>query len=86
MSTAVDEKKLDEETSTSRDGASAQDGSPGATVEIDPAKEKVLIRKIDAHVIPLVVLLYLFSFLDRGASRLRIAMLDSGQLLTGCIQ
>lgn len=28
--------------------------------------EKTLIRKIDLHILPIVVLLYLFSFLDRG--------------------
>jgi hypothetical protein len=27
--------------------------------------EKTLIRKIDLHILPIVVLLYLFSFLDR---------------------
>jgi hypothetical protein len=28
--------------------------------------ERSLIRKIDMHILPFVVLLYLFSFLDRG--------------------
>lgn len=32
---------------------------------IDPEKEKALVRKIDWHVIPLVMLLYLNSFIDR---------------------
>lgn len=30
-------------------------------------RERVLIWKIDLHVLPVVVFLYLFSFLDRGA-------------------
>jgi len=29
------------------------------------AAEKRLVRKLDRHLIPLVMLLYLFSFLDR---------------------
>ena len=36
-------------------------GDPG----IDPAKERKLIRKLDLHIIPVVMLLYLLSFLDR---------------------
>lgn len=35
------------------------------TINIDPIKEKALVRKIDWHVIPLVMLLYLNSFIDR---------------------
>jgi hypothetical protein len=37
----------------------------GGSVEIDVAKEKRLVRKLDLHIIPVVMLLYLFSFLDR---------------------
>lgn len=29
------------------------------------ARERALVRKVDLHVIPLVMLLYLMSFLDR---------------------
>ena len=44
--------------------------SPGknvshTSVEIDHAAEKRLVRKLDLHIIPIVMLLYLFSFLDR---------------------
>ncbi|KAK1990563.1 major facilitator superfamily transporter [Colletotrichum falcatum] len=31
----------------------------------DAAAEKMIVRKLDMHIIPLVMLLYLFSFLDR---------------------
>jgi hypothetical protein len=34
---------------------------------IDELAEKRLIRKMDIYILPFVVLLYLFSFLDRGA-------------------
>lgn len=34
-------------------------------VEIDHAAEKKLVRKLDLKIIPIVMLLYLFSFLDR---------------------
>lgn len=33
---------------------------------LEEMREKHLIRKIDWHILPFVVLLYLFSFLDRG--------------------
>ncbi|KAJ5542683.1 Major facilitator superfamily domain general substrate transporter, partial [Penicillium sp. DV-2018c] len=38
--------------------------SAGPTL-LEEQTEKTLIRKIDLHILPLVVLLYLFSFLDR---------------------
>lgn len=38
---------------------------PATTLE-EERREKVLIWKIDLHILPFVVLLYLFSFLDRG--------------------
>lgn len=34
-------------------------------VEIDQAAEQRLVRKLDLNIIPIVMLLYLFSFLDR---------------------
>lgn len=47
----------------------ARVGSPhGAireVVEIDHAAEQRLVRKLDLNIIPIVMLLYLFSFLDR---------------------
>lgn len=39
--------------------------SDNGTIAIDPVKEKALVRKIDLHVIPLVMGLYLMSFIDR---------------------
>lgn len=39
--------------------------TPTMTAE-EEKREKVLIWKIDLHILPFVVLLYLFSFLDRG--------------------
>ena len=46
-------------------GAVAPAGYEGGSPDIDPAKEKKLVRKLDAHIIPVVMLLYLLSFLDR---------------------
>jgi hypothetical protein len=40
----------------------AQDG----TQRVDPAIEKALLRKLDKRIIPMIVLLYLMSFMDRG--------------------
>jgi hypothetical protein len=34
-------------------------------VYIDPQEEKALLRKLDRWIVPPVMLLYLFSFLDR---------------------
>lgn len=33
---------------------------------IDPKEEARLVRKLDFHIIPVVMLLYLLSFLDRS--------------------
>lgn len=41
----------------------AREGREG--VEIDHTAEKKLVRKLDLKIIPIVMLLYLFSFLDR---------------------
>ncbi|KAK4942565.1 hypothetical protein LTR10_017694 [Elasticomyces elasticus] len=38
-----------------------EDGS----IQIDYAAEQKLVRKLDLHIMPLIMLLYLFSFLDR---------------------
>ena len=32
---------------------------------IDPREERKLVRKLDAHIVPVVMLLYLLSFIDR---------------------
>ena len=36
--------------------------------EVDREREEQLIRKMDLHLIPLIMLMYLFSFLDRSKS------------------
>ncbi|KAM3421949.1 putative transporter [Cercospora zeina] len=45
--------------------ADPSDGEDGHVITIDRAKEKKLVRKLDLHIIPVVMLLYLLSFLDR---------------------
>jgi hypothetical protein len=41
--------------------------SPSSVPTLDEEQaERTVIRKIDIHILPFVVLLYLFSFLDRG--------------------
>lgn len=45
---------------------SSQDDVSSGPPAIDEEKERTLIRKMDLHILPFVVLLYLFSFLDRG--------------------
>ncbi|KAJ5390513.1 uncharacterized protein N7496_001581 [Penicillium cataractarum] len=41
-------------------------GGQAAHIELAPAEYKKLLRKIDYHVIPMLTILYLLSFLDRG--------------------
>ena len=41
-----------------------KDGGLGSE-RIDPSTEKKLVRKLDLNILPWVLLLYLFSFLDR---------------------
>ena len=43
---------------------SYEDG-PSSYGEIDRAEERKLVRKLDIHIIPVVMLLYMLSFLDR---------------------
>ena len=35
------------------------------SLAIDKKKERKLVRKLDAYIVPMMMLLYLFSFLDR---------------------
>lgn len=49
-----------------QDGAKIEKGSSTTTHTIDPAMEKRVIRKLDLHVVPLVMALYLLAFLDRS--------------------
>lgn len=49
-------------------GSNIQYDKDSSALGVDKKKEEVVLRKIDWHIIPFVVLLYLFSFLDRGLS------------------
>lgn len=51
---------------TSGDSKNAPMDPTLATDLSESAIEKALVRKVDMHIIPLIILLYLFSFLDRG--------------------
>ena len=57
---------MDDSTVTKATESGYFDGQgAGEHLEIDPQAEKRLVRKLDFHIIPIVMLLYLFSFLDR---------------------
>lgn len=52
------------------DSPSLEEGGGGGgdnrhAMDIDPVAEKKLVRKLDQHIVPVVMLLYLLSFLDR---------------------
>ncbi|KAB5572170.1 major facilitator superfamily domain-containing protein [Coniochaeta sp. 2T2.1] len=62
----MSEKHVEPVVKAVSDSAGNSDNSDHESAfEIDPAAEKRLVRKLDIHIIPLVLLLYLFSFLDR---------------------
>lgn len=42
-----------------------EDDMEGSLEEVDPIAEAKLVRKLDLYIIPVVMLLYLLSFLDR---------------------
>lgn len=63
-------------------GKESSDLSP--VNEIDPKLERALVRRLDLHLIPLVILLYLFSFLDRiNIGNARLYGLESDLHMTG---
>lgn len=64
MMSEVNEKAV----ATSGDSNDAPLDPASATELPESAIERALVRKVDMHIIPLVILLYLFSFLDRGMS------------------
>lgn len=41
------------------------DASGGVQDGADPEYERRLVKKLDKHIVPVIMLLYLFSFLDR---------------------
>ena len=48
--------------------------SDSRSTEVDHVAEKKLLRKLDLQIIPLILLLYLFSFLDRfGVPRICVS-------------
>lgn len=61
--------------------------SPGASTEeagssqIDHVAEQKLIRKLDRHIIPIVMLLYVFSFLDRQVNRMDVSSMTVFSLM-----
>jgi hypothetical protein len=48
--------------------ASVPVSSAHGTPRIDKVKEDRLVRKVDMSIIPMIMVVYLFSFLDRGES------------------
>ncbi|GJD00133.1 Major facilitator superfamily transporter [Colletotrichum higginsianum IMI 349063] len=62
---APQKDRLDEADTGLYPGAGSSDIDARDPVLVDAAAEKKIVRKLDMHIIPLVMLLYLFSFLDR---------------------
>lgn len=59
-------RKLHSDATIKHSRANLEEEDYATGLAIDERKEKQLIWKIDMHILPFVVLLYLFSFLDRG--------------------
>lgn len=43
-----------------------REASISSIEELDPKEERRVLRKVDMVIVPLVMLVYLLSFLDRG--------------------
>jgi len=48
------------------------------SVEIDHVAEKKLVRKLDLYIIPVTMLLYLLSFLDRYGCKIALQYCSQG--------
>lgn len=72
------EANVDVESSTSVTDEGLDNGEP-APPKLTPEQEKKLYRKIDLWLMPILTIMYLFSFLDRGMSFLQL-----GGLVTDC--
>lgn len=73
------EKHRNGHLSHSVDSADKSYGDVSAVPDIDHQAEARLIRKLDLMIVPPVMLLYLFSFLDRvNVSLLNFFRLESG--------
>jgi len=57
-------------------GATVNGGSPERNLYIDHKAERKLILKLDAHIAPIVMLLYLIAFLDRYYSIEEVGQAD----------
>jgi hypothetical protein len=60
-----DIEKHDEAMNPNHVGSSHSDEVDRRLGEVDPAYEAKLVRKLDTFIVPVVMLLYLLSFLDR---------------------
>jgi hypothetical protein len=68
MADAYENKTEDEKTDNIfQDVPIVEEGNQNEKA-VNKALEKALIRKVDWCIIPLIMLIYLFSFLDRGKS------------------
>ncbi|RVD80425.1 uncharacterized protein DFL_008322 [Arthrobotrys flagrans] len=80
---AADEKKQSNESSTFRDEYSSLENGNAR----DPVLEAALVRKLDFHIIPVVMLLYLCSFLDRiNIGNARLYGLEEDLGITGTLK
>jgi hypothetical protein len=62
---------VDNQTNMTGSNTSSQDlGEKGVAplIELSPAEEKIVMRKIDYRLIPLLTFLYLVAFIDRSNS------------------
>jgi hypothetical protein len=41
---------------------------------VDPARERAILRKLDIRIVPMIMALYLLSFMDRGELLRRFQM------------
>lgn len=65
VAVTVEEAAGQEGTKLSEAGFSSEAGSTTDDVVIDPERERKLIRKLDLYIIPMIMVTFFFSFLDR---------------------
>ncbi|KAL8716125.1 MAG: hypothetical protein Q9220_000030 [cf. Caloplaca sp. 1 TL-2023] len=84
----VQKKRAEEQRYQHIDEKEAMDSHAKESAEVDPKVEQLLVRKLDFHIVPLFVLIYLFSFLDRRGSGItqNYAGLVACRLLLGLVE
>jgi len=82
MTTEIEGPEIGRHNSMRSDSEKAiPSNEPLAEVLVDRPREKALLRKLDLHLIPIIMTLYLLSFLDRGNFFINYCLQTSNSLI-----